>query len=38
MSIAKKLFEGAIGMPMPVVLYIDYDKRFNKENGAVQQQ
>ena len=37
MSIAKKLFEDAIGMLIPVVLYIDYGKRFGKENGVVQQ-
>jgi hypothetical protein len=38
MSIAKELFEGAIGMHMSAVLYLDYGKGFSKENGALQQQ
>jgi hypothetical protein len=38
MSIAKELFEGAIGVHIPAVLYLDYDKGFSRRNGAVQQQ
>lgn len=37
MIIAKKLFEDAIGVPILVVLYVDYGKHFSKGNGAVQQ-
>jgi hypothetical protein len=37
MTIAKGLFEDAIGMSIPVALHIDYGKHFGKENGTVQQ-